>query len=153
MYLYCFGIYRYYYLYFKRNFCQSSFCPFPSIRPAISETIISIYAMPVCFKTFLRPRLAPIIFNIHMVSFYRTISIKLLSSNSFQIGFIYKYKRPIHIFESELSILRQGRLTITEFYNEVNNTYGKDSYITKETDKKIRSILEFRNILEILFLD
>ncbi|KAH8323940.1 hypothetical protein KR074_002533, partial [Drosophila pseudoananassae] len=48
-----------------------------------------------------------------------------------------------------LSILRQGRMTITEYYNEVNKkmtllinktimTYGKDSVITKETNNSIR---------------
>jgi len=37
-----------------------------------------------------------------------------------RLDFIYSDKRPIHILESELSILRQGRMTITEFYNEVN---------------------------------
>jgi len=26
----------------------------------------------------------------------------------------------IHVLESELSILRQGRMTVTEYYNEVN---------------------------------
>jgi len=67
-----------------------------------------------------------------------------------RLDFIYSDKRPIHILESELSILRQGCMTITEFYNEVNKkmtllinktiiTYGKDSVITKETNKTIRS--------------
>jgi len=37
-----------------------------------------------------------------------------------RIEFIYNDKRPIHILESELSIFRQGRLSITEFYNKVN---------------------------------
>jgi len=37
-----------------------------------------------------------------------------------RLVFIYNDKTPIHILESELSILRQGRLSITEFYNEVN---------------------------------
>jgi len=30
-----------------------------------------------------------------------------------RLDFIYSDKRPIHILESELSILRQGRMTIT----------------------------------------
>jgi len=37
-----------------------------------------------------------------------------------RMDFIYSDKRPIHIFESELSILRQGRMTVTEYYDEVN---------------------------------
>ncbi len=67
-----------------------------------------------------------------------------------RLDFIYSDKRPIHVLESELSILRQGRMTVTEFYNEVNKkmtllinktimTYGKDNVITKETNKTIRS--------------
>jgi len=67
-----------------------------------------------------------------------------------RLDFIYSDKRPIHILESELSILRQGRMTVTEYYNEVNKkmtllinktimTYGKDSVIAKETNKTIRS--------------
>ncbi|KAH8278177.1 hypothetical protein KR018_011022, partial [Drosophila ironensis] len=49
-----------------------------------------------------------------------------------------------------LSILRQGRMTVIEYYNEVNKkmtllinktimTHGKDSEITKETNKTIRN--------------
>jgi len=67
-----------------------------------------------------------------------------------RLDFIYSNKRPIHILESELSILRQGRMTVTEYYNEVNKkmtllinktimTYEKDSVIAKETNKTIRS--------------
>jgi len=59
---------------------------------------------------------------------------------------VYSDKPPIKILESELSILRHGRMTITEYYNEVKRqqklpinktimTYGKDSVITKETNK------------------
>jgi len=67
-----------------------------------------------------------------------------------RLDFIYSDKRPIHILESELSILRQGRMTVTKYYNEVNKkmtllinktimTYGKHSVIAKETNKTIRS--------------
>jgi len=67
-----------------------------------------------------------------------------------RLDFIYNHKRPIHILESELSILRKGRLSITAFYNEVNKkmtllinkiimTYGKDSEITKKSNETIRS--------------
>jgi len=31
-----------------------------------------------------------------------------------RLDFIYNKKRPIHVLESELSILRQGRMTVTE---------------------------------------
>jgi len=67
-----------------------------------------------------------------------------------RLDFIYSDKRPIHILESELCILKRGRVTVTEYYNEVNKkmtllinktimTYGKNSLITKETNKTIRS--------------
>jgi len=66
------------------------------------------------------------------------------------LDFIYGDKRPIHILESELSILRQGRMTVTEYYNGVNKnmpllinktiiTYEKDSVITKDTYKTVRN--------------
>jgi len=37
-----------------------------------------------------------------------------------RLDFIYSDKRPIHILKSELTVLRQGRMTVTESYNEVN---------------------------------
>jgi len=37
-----------------------------------------------------------------------------------RLDFIYSDKQPKHIHESELSILWQGRMTVTEYYNEDN---------------------------------
>lgn len=60
-----------------------------------------------------------------------------------RLDFTYADKRPAHIIEQELSILRQGNLQIVEFYNLVNQkltllinktimTHGTESTLTHE---------------------
>lgn len=66
-----------------------------------------------------------------------------------RLDFAYADKRPCHIIEQEMSVLRQGSRTLVEFYNEVNKkltllinkiimTHGTGSAITKELNKKNR---------------
>jgi len=66
-----------------------------------------------------------------------------------RLDFAYADKRPLHIIEQELSIMRQGSLTIIDYYNEVNKkltalinktimTHGSNSELTKELNKKNR---------------
>jgi len=66
-----------------------------------------------------------------------------------RLDFAYADKRPLHIIEQELSIMRQGALSIIDYYNEVNKkltalinktimTHGSDSNLTKELNKKNR---------------
>jgi len=50
-----------------------------------------------------------------------------------RFDFIYNDKRPIHILESELSILRQDRMTVTEYYNEVNKKW-KNAIVPRLSD-------------------
>jgi len=45
-----------------------------------------------------------------------------------RLDFIYSDKRPIHILESKLSILRQGRMTVTEYCNEDNKNTSTIRY-------------------------
>lgn len=66
-----------------------------------------------------------------------------------RLDFAYSDKRPIHIIEQEMSVLRQGSMTVIEYYNLVNKkltlminktimTYGGAAPITKELNKKNR---------------
>ncbi|XP_037942884.1 putative uncharacterized protein DDB_G0282499 [Teleopsis dalmanni] len=66
-----------------------------------------------------------------------------------RLDFAYSDKRPIHIIEQELSVLRQGNLSVMEYYNLVNKkltllinktimTHGSDESITKELNRKNR---------------
>ena len=61
----------------------------------------------------------------------------------------YADKRPIHIIEQELSIMRQGSLTTLDYYNEVNKqltllinktimTHGSNCSLTNELNNKNR---------------
>ena len=72
-----------------------------------------------------------------------------------RLDFAYADKRPAHIIEQELSILRQGSMSIIDFYNEVNKkltllinktimTHGTESSLTKELNLANR-----RNALRI----
>lgn len=60
-----------------------------------------------------------------------------------RLDFAYADKRPVHVIEQELSILRQGSLRLIDFYNEVNKkltlltnktimTHGSSSPVTIE---------------------
>jgi len=40
-----------------------------------------------------------------------------------RLDFIYNDKRPIPVLESELSILRQGRMAVTEYYKKYNTKW------------------------------
>lgn len=66
-----------------------------------------------------------------------------------RLDFAYSDKRPIHIIEQEISIMRQGSLTILDYYNEVNKkltalinktimTHGSNSELTNELNRKNR---------------
>lgn len=66
-----------------------------------------------------------------------------------RLDFAFADKRPCHIIEQEMSVLRQGPGTLIEFYNEVNKkltllinktimTHGTNSAITKELNTKNR---------------
>lgn len=66
-----------------------------------------------------------------------------------RLDFAYSDKRPLHIIEQEMSIMRQGSLTILDYYNEVNKkltalinktimTHGSISELTNELNKKNR---------------
>ncbi len=66
-----------------------------------------------------------------------------------RLDFAYADKRPAHIIEQEMSILRQGTSSIIEYYNKVNEkltllinktimTYGSDNAVTKELNAKNR---------------
>lgn len=66
-----------------------------------------------------------------------------------RLDFAYADKRPLHIIEQELSIMRQGSLSIIDYYNEVNKkltslinktimTHDSNSELTKELNKKNR---------------
>uniref|UniRef100_W8BTR9 Retrovirus-related Gag polyprotein from transposon gypsy n=1 Tax=Ceratitis capitata TaxID=7213 RepID=W8BTR9_CERCA len=66
-----------------------------------------------------------------------------------RLDFAYADKRPCHIIEQEMSILRQGSRTLIEFYNEANKkltlltkktimTHGTNSAITNELNIKNR---------------
>lgn len=66
-----------------------------------------------------------------------------------RLDFAYSDKRPIHIIEQELSVLRQGSMTVVEYYNLVNRkltllinktimTHSSSSDIAKELNKKNR---------------
>ncbi len=67
-----------------------------------------------------------------------------------RLDFAYSDKRPIHIIEQELSVLRQGTMTVIEYYNLVNKkltllinktimTHGNSAEITKELNKRNRN--------------
>lgn len=66
-----------------------------------------------------------------------------------RLDFAYSDKRPIHMIEQELSVLRQGSMSVVEYYNLVNKkltllinktimTHGNSADITKELNKKNR---------------
>lgn len=66
-----------------------------------------------------------------------------------RLDFAYSDKRPIHIIEQELSVMRQGSLSIIEYYNEINKkltllinktimTYGSNVEIIKEFNGRNR---------------
>lgn len=66
-----------------------------------------------------------------------------------RLDFAYADKRPMHIIEQELSILRQGNMSVLDYYNIVNKkltllinktimTHGSNSAITKELNAKNR---------------
>lgn len=66
-----------------------------------------------------------------------------------RLDFAYADKRPLHIIEQELSIMRQGSQSIMTYYNEVNKkltdltnktimSYGTGSNITKELNNRNR---------------
>ncbi|XP_055909413.1 uncharacterized protein LOC129944187 [Eupeodes corollae] len=72
-----------------------------------------------------------------------------------RLDFAYADKRPMHIIEQELSVLRQGSISIIEFYNAINckltlltnktiMTHGSNSPITNELNAMNR-----RNALRI----
>lgn len=65
-----------------------------------------------------------------------------------RLDFAYADKRPIHIIEQELSIMRQGQLTILEYYNKVNQ--GLTSLINKTimthgTNAELTNVLNNKN--------
>lgn len=66
-----------------------------------------------------------------------------------RLDFAYADKRPIHIIEQELSIMRQGNLSLLDFYNEVNKkltllinktimTHGTNTSLSNELNNKNR---------------
>lgn len=66
-----------------------------------------------------------------------------------RLDFAYADKRPPHIIEQELSVMRQGSLTIIDYYNEINKkltalinktimTHGPNIVLTNELNKKNR---------------
>lgn len=67
-----------------------------------------------------------------------------------RLDFAYADKRPLHILEQELNLIRQTNLNLVDYYNKVNSqltlminktimTYGNSSEITKEYNKRHRS--------------
>lgn len=67
-----------------------------------------------------------------------------------RLDFAYSVKRPIHVIEQELSVLRQGSLSILDYCNSVDQkltllinktmmTYGTNTTVTKELNKKNRN--------------
>lgn len=66
-----------------------------------------------------------------------------------RLDFAYADKRPLHLIEQELSVMRQGPQSIMSYYNEVNKkltdlinktimTHGTNSEITKELNNRNR---------------
>lgn len=66
-----------------------------------------------------------------------------------RLDFAYADKRPIHLIEQELSIMRQGSSSLIDYYNEVNKkltllinktimTHGTNTPITHELNQKNR---------------
>lgn len=66
-----------------------------------------------------------------------------------RLDFAYSDRRPIYIIEQELSVLRQGKMSVLEYYNLVNKkltllinktimTYGDDVKVISEMNKKNR---------------
>lgn len=66
-----------------------------------------------------------------------------------RLDFAFADKRPLHIVEQELSVMRQGSLSIIDYYNEVNKkltalinktimSHGSESELTKELNNKNR---------------
>lgn len=66
-----------------------------------------------------------------------------------RLDFAFSDKRPIHIIEQEMSILRQGSMSVIDYYNLVNRkltllinktimTHGNDKDITNELNNKNR---------------
>lgn len=66
-----------------------------------------------------------------------------------RLDFAYSDKRPLHIIEQEISIMRQGSQTILDYYNEVNKkltalinktimTHGTNGELTNELNRKNR---------------
>lgn len=66
-----------------------------------------------------------------------------------RLDFAYSDRRPIHIIEQELSVLRQGNMTVLEYYNLVNKkltlltnktimTYGNKADVINEMNSKNR---------------
>lgn len=66
-----------------------------------------------------------------------------------RLDFAYADRRPLHLIEQELSVMRQGTLSIIDYYNDVNKkltslinktimTHGSNEALTKELNNKNR---------------
>lgn len=66
-----------------------------------------------------------------------------------RLDFAYADRRPLHLIEQELSVMRQGTLSIVDYYNDVNKkltslinktimTHGSNEALTRELNNKNR---------------